>query len=117
MARKQAREVGKEAGLRQPAIEALATAVSELARNILVHAGSGEVTIGVGLVDDRSAVVTVARDLGPGIHDLARAMEDGYSTGPGLGLGLPGARRLVDHFDIVSKPGHGTTVTLAMWTR
>ena len=67
--------------------------------------------------DGRRGIQVVARDQGPGIADLERALQDGYTTGGGLGLGLPGARRLVDEFDIETAPGQGTTVTLVKWSR
>ena len=96
----------------------LATAISEIARNITAYAGNGEVTIDVVRDrDGRRGVRVIARDEGPGIADLERALTDGYTTGGGLGLGLPGARRLVDEFDIQTAVGHGTTVTLVKWTR
>jgi serine/threonine-protein kinase RsbT len=115
MVRKRTREVGRDSGLRPAAVEALTTAVSEVTRNIVVHGGGGEAVIRVGEVDQRSALVIIAHDQGPGIADLDRAMEDGYSTGGGLGIGLPSARRLTDRFEIVSAPAQGTTVTLTMW--
>jgi serine/threonine-protein kinase RsbT len=96
----------------------LATAISEVARNITAYAVRGEVLL--ELVRDgrgRRGIRVVARDEGPGIVDLERALTDGYTTGGGLGLGLPGARRLVDEFDIETAPGVGTTVTLVKWTR
>jgi serine/threonine-protein kinase RsbT len=96
----------------------LATAISEIARNMTTYAVRGEVFL--ELVRDangRQGVKVVARDQGPGIADLERALTDGYTTGGGLGLGLPGARRLVDEFDIQTAPGEGTTVTLVKWTR
>jgi serine/threonine-protein kinase RsbT len=117
MVRKRVREVGRGVGLREPSIEALATAISELARNIVVHAGVGEVWIRVGEENHRWAIIVVAHDRGPGIGDIDRAMQDGYSTRGSLGIGLPSARRLVDDFKIVSAPGQGTTVTLTMWFR
>jgi serine/threonine-protein kinase RsbT len=96
----------------------LATAISEIARNITTNAGTGEVLIDlVRDADGRRGVRVIARDEGPGIEDLERALTDGYTTGGGLGLGLPGARRLVDEFDIQTTPGQGTTVTLIKWTR
>src|SRR5262245_53445005 len=96
----------------------LATAISEIARNITTYAGSGEVVIEVVRdADGRRGVRVIARDEGPGIEDLDRALTDGYTTGGGLGLGLPGARRLVDEFEIQTTPGQGTTVTLVKWTR
>ena len=96
----------------------LATAISEVARNITAYAVRGEVLL--ELVRDshgRRGIRVVARDEGPGIVDLERALTDGYTTGGGLGLGLPGARRLVDEFAIETAPGEGTTVTLVKWTR
>jgi serine/threonine-protein kinase RsbT len=93
----------------------IATAISEMARNILQYARHGEVVLTVAQADGRSGIVVVARDQGPGIADIAQAMQDGYSTSRGLGLGLPGARRLMDDFDIVSEVGKGTTVTMKKW--
>jgi serine/threonine-protein kinase RsbT len=96
----------------------LATAISEVARNITTYAVRGEVLL--ELVRDgrgRQGIRVVARDDGPGIADVERALTDGYTTGGGLGLGLPGARRLVDEFAIETAPGVGTTVTLVKWTR
>jgi serine/threonine-protein kinase RsbT len=107
-------------GLEMPSTDQtlLATAISEVARNITAYAVRGEVLL--ELVRDargRRGIRVVARDEGPGIADVDRALTDGYTTGGGLGLGLPGARRLVDEFDIETAPGEGTTVTLVKWTR
>ena len=117
-ARQRARQLA--VGLEMPSTDQtlLATAISEIARNITTYAVRGEVLI--DLVRDangRRGVRVVARDDGPGIEDLERALTDGYTTGGGLGLGLPGARRLVDEFDIQTTPGEGTTVTLIKWNR
>jgi serine/threonine-protein kinase RsbT len=96
----------------------LATAISEVARNITAYAVRGEVLLElVRDGDGRRGIRVVARDEGPGIADLERALTDGYTTGGGLGLGLPGARRLVDEINIETAPGVGTTVTLGNWTR
>ena len=98
----------------------LATAISEIARNITTYAVDGRGEVLIDLVRDargRPGVRVIARDEGPGIENLDRALTDGYTTGGGLGLGLPGARRLVDEFDIQTAPGEGTTVTLVKWTR
>jgi serine/threonine-protein kinase RsbT len=95
---------------------ALATAVSELARNVLVHAGCGELELSVVAGEGRQGIVAVVRDEGPGIADIARAMQDGYSSSGTLGLGLPSARRLVDELCLVSALGAGTTVTAKKWT-
>lgn len=95
----------------------LITASSELARNILVYAKRGEVTIEVLSDLSRKGIKVVFKDEGPGIADINKAMQDGYSTVKSLGLGLPGAKRLVNYFDIQSTPGHGTTVTIIRWKR
>lgn len=92
-------------------------AISEIARNIIRYAGCGEIILGPVRNDDRWGIVVVARDEGPGIPDIERALQDGYSTGGGLGLGLAGTKRLVDEFEIVSEPGKGTTVTIKKWRR
>jgi serine/threonine-protein kinase RsbT len=93
----------------------LVTAVSELARNAIVHGGGGEVRIDAVTEGPVQGVRLVISDAGPGIPDIPRAFADGHTTGHGLGLGLGGARRLVDEFSIESAPGQGTTVTIAMW--
>jgi serine/threonine-protein kinase RsbT len=97
----------------------VAIAISEMARNIVKYAGRGEGEIVLSLVQQggKHGMVAVARDEGPGIPDIERALRDGYSTGEGLGLGLPGARRLMDEFEIISKVGRGTTVTMRKWKR
>jgi serine/threonine-protein kinase RsbT len=96
----------------------LATAISEVARNITTYATRGEVVLSV-IRDNggREGIRVVARDNGPGIEDIERALQDGFTSGGGLGLGLPGARRLVHHFEIETAPGRGTKVTLVMWER
>lgn len=94
----------------------IATAVSEVCRNIVRFAGSGEVVVEL-LDTPRRGIQIVARDGGPGIPDVERALGDGFSTYGGLGLGLPGVRRLMDEFAIASEPGHGTTVTMTKWER
>jgi serine/threonine-protein kinase RsbT len=116
MARKRARELGAKEGMREVAIEALATAISEVARNVVVHAvGGGELLLGLVEHADRRGVVVVARDAGPGIEDPTQALTEGYSTAGSLGLGLSSAKRLVDEFDLVSTRGEGTTVTMKKW--
>lgn len=114
-ARRMARELAARAGMEGADLTLLATAVSEIARNIVRFAGGGEITIAI-VERPRRGIRIVARDTGPGIADVPQALRDGYSTERGLGLGLPGARRLVDEFDIVSEPGRGTTVTMTTWT-
>ncbi len=93
----------------------IATAISEIARNITSYAGRGEVRVGVQYRDGRKALVVRAEDDGPGIADIERALEDGYSTGRGLGLGFPGARRLMDRLIVDSAPGSGTIVEMWKW--
>ena len=97
--------------------EALALAVSEVARNMIVHALGGEIFVGTLRDEEVLGVVVVAKDNGPGIADLVDAMTDGFSTGTGLGLGLPSAGRLVDELEVRSTVGEGTTVTLRQWRR
>ena len=95
----------------------IVTAASELARNTLVYGGGG--TVEASLVDNgrRPGIRIVFADQGPGIADLDLAFTDGYTTGSGLGLGLSGARRLVDEFDIDTAPGRGTSITVTKWCR
>jgi serine/threonine-protein kinase RsbT len=114
--RQAAREVAARIGFSPTDQTLLATAVSEIARNIVRFAGTGEVLV-EPLEEPRVGVRVTARDAGPGIPDVEAAMRKGYSTYAGLGLGLPGARRLVDEFAIVSETGRGTTVTMTKWRR
>lgn len=116
-ARQRGRELAADAGFSSGDQTVIAAAISEIARNILNYAKRGEVALSVVSNGDRRGVVVVARDQGPGIRDVDRALEDGYSTSGGLGLGLPGARRLMDEFEVVSAPGKGTTVTMKKWRR
>jgi serine/threonine-protein kinase RsbT len=115
VARSHARALGAQAGLRESSAEALATAVTELARNIIVHAGCGDVFLAVVDEPSRRGVEVVIRDDGPGISEPDQAMNDGYSTGEGLGLGLPSARRLTDEFELVTTLGTGTTIRMRKW--
>jgi serine/threonine-protein kinase RsbT len=117
-ARQRARELAAMVDLSSMDQTLLATAISEVARNITTYATRGEVLLSI--VRDnggREGIRVVARDDGPGIEDVDLAMQDGYTSGGGLGLGLPGARRLVDEFDIETAPSAGTTVTLVKWSR
>ena len=93
----------------------IVAAISELARNIVSYAGSGEIVI--GKPENNRGIIVVAQDAGPGIVNIGQALLDGFSTSGGLGIGLPGIRRLMDDFHLVSEPGHGTTVTVAKWRR
>jgi serine/threonine-protein kinase RsbT len=114
-ARHHGRELAARSGFSGSDLTVVATAISELARNILEYAGNGEIVLRVVEQGSRRGIVVVASDRGPGIPDVALAMQDGYSTGNSLGLGLPGARRLMDEFEIVSEPEKGTTVTMKKW--
>ena len=117
-ARQRARELAAAAELSSTDQTLLATAISEVARNITAYAVRGEVIVGVVRSDNgRRGIRVVARDEGPGIEDVEAALQDGFTTGNGLGLGLPGARRLVDEFAIETAVGQGTTVTLVKWGR
>ncbi len=116
-ARQEARTLGASLGFSSTDLTLLATAISEIARNITTYAGEGEVTLRVVERPGSHGVEVVASDEGPGIEDVERAMQDGYTTGNGLGLGLPGTRRLVDDFQLETTPGVGTTIRLVKWTR
>ncbi|MFH8462813.1 ATP-binding protein [Streptomyces sp. NPDC017991] len=93
------------------------TAASELARNTLIYGGGGTVSSGLVSANGKRGVAAVFEDSGPGIADVEQAMTDGWTSGGGLGLGLSGARRLVDDFELVTAPGEGTTVTIIKWVR
>ena len=95
----------------------IATAISEMARNIAVYAGEGEIVLDAIQDGSKQGILVVARDEGPGIPDVERAMQDGFSTGQSLGLGLPGARRLMDELEVASQAGKGTSVTMKKWKR
>jgi serine/threonine-protein kinase RsbT len=114
-ARQAGRALAKELGFDRLAVTLISTAISEVARNILEHAGHGEVLLRPRNQSARIGVNVVASDHGPGIPDIARAMQHGYSTRKGLGVGLPGAKRLMDEFHIESEVGSGTTVTMTKW--
>lgn len=93
----------------------IATAISELARNIVSYARRGEVTLKIVDGPGRQGILVIASDDGPGIPDIRQAMRDGFSTSGSLGLGLPGVRRLMDEFEITSQPGRGTIVAVKKW--
>jgi serine/threonine-protein kinase RsbT len=115
-ARQRARQMAGELELTSTDQTLLATAISEVARNITTYAKRGEVLLSVVRDDSgREGIQVIARDEGPGIENVDLALQDGYTSGTGLGLGLPGARRLVDDFAIETAPGQGTKVTLVMW--
>lgn len=110
-ARIRSRDIASGMGFQQPALDAIAIAVSELARNIVVHASQGEIVLTPG----PDGLEVVARDRGPGIADIQQALEDGFTTAGGLGCGLSGAKRLVDRLEIASSPGVGTVVRIHKW--
>ena len=111
-ARQRGRELAAAVGFSGSDLTIVATAISEIARNILEYVREGEIVFTLVRNGPSQGIVVVARDEGPGIPDVALAMQDGYSTRRSLGLGLPGARRLMDEFDIQSEVGRGTTVTM-----
>ena len=114
-ARMRGRALAMQLGFRATDATLIATAISELARNILLYAKCGEIVISPIERGERRGLAVVARDEGPGIADAKRALEDGYSTSGRLGLGLPGVRRLMDEFEITTHTGRGTTVTVKKW--
>lgn len=117
VARQAGRDLAASLGFSLTDLTMIATAISELARNITSYAGAGEIRLGVAEDHQRVGLVVEAVDKGPGIAEIDRALEDGYSTGTGLGVGLPGARRLMDDFEIHSEVGRGTTVVMRKWAR
>jgi serine/threonine-protein kinase RsbT len=114
IARQQGRTLAGQLGASRGAMTLVASAISELARNIVQYAREGEIVLSM-VEESRRGIQIVARDRGPGIPDLELAMRDGYSTGGSLGLGLPGARRLMDEFAIDSEVGKGTTILMRKW--
>ena len=114
-ARQRGRTLAAELGFQKTDLALIATAISELARNILTYAGEGEIELALDHRMGRGAIVVVARDRGPGIGDIALALQDGYSTSGSLGIGLPGVRRLMDEFELSSAKGAGTTVRATKW--
>jgi serine/threonine-protein kinase RsbT len=116
-ARRQGRILAEQMGFSASDATLVATAISELARNIVRYAGSGEILLGKINGKDRSGIAIIARDRGPGIPDVQLAAREGFSTSGGMGLGLPGVRRIMDEFEIESQVGNGTTVTTIKWKR
>jgi serine/threonine-protein kinase RsbT len=111
-ARQEGRELSQAIGFSGSDPTLVATAISEVARNILRYAGCGEIIIGITEQTSRKGILIIAQDHGPGIPNVEMAMRDGFSTGKSLGLGLPGSRRMMDEFEIVSTVGEGTLVTM-----
>jgi serine/threonine-protein kinase RsbT len=116
-ARQKGRTLAAAVGFSSTDQTMIALAISEIARNIISYAQRGELAIRRLDEGERRGVLIVAQDDGPGIPDIELAMRDGYSTGRSLGVGLPGAKRVMDEFELVSTPGNGTTVTMKKWLR
>jgi serine/threonine-protein kinase RsbT len=116
-ARQLGREMAKQTGFFGSDLTLIATAISEIARNIVSYAQRGELEFSPVQEGARRGLMVVARDEGPGIPDIELAMRDGFSTGKSLGLGLPGAKRLMDEFEIESQIGKGTTIVMRKWAR
>jgi serine/threonine-protein kinase RsbT len=119
-ARQRGRALALELGFNGADVTLIAAAISEVARNIVDHAKKGEIVMS-SVVNSanggKRGIQIIARDQGPGIRDVAQAMQYGYSTRKGLGVGLPGAKWLMDEFDIASEVGRGTTITMKKWKR
>jgi serine/threonine-protein kinase RsbT len=115
LARQKGRAMATEFGFSIGNATLIATTISELARNIISYAGKGEIVMSVVRESDRTGIMIVASDNGPGIADISLALRDGFSTSGSLGIGLPGARRLMDEFAIASQPGSGTIVKVTKW--
>jgi len=111
----EARKAAMAIGFDEIVCQMIATAVSELANNIVKYAGCGEILMDRINIGSRTGIQVIARDRGPGIEDIQRAMADHYSSGNTLGLGLPGVKRMMDEFELTSEPGKRTTVTIRKW--
>jgi serine/threonine-protein kinase RsbT len=111
----EARRLAAEIGFSETDGTMIATAVSELAANIVRYAREGEVVLSIVRKEGRTGIEVVARDEGPGISDIDEAMSEEFSTGQSLGLGLPSVKRIMDEFTIESTPGHGTRVSATKW--
>ncbi len=114
-ARQQGRQLASTLDFSATEVTLIATAISEVARNIVTYADEGELCVAIVEHRGRRGIRVVATDRGPGIPDLDKALQDGFSSGQGMGLGLPGARRLMDDFTVESVPGTGTTVEMIRW--
>jgi serine/threonine-protein kinase RsbT len=115
LARQRGREIAAQIDFSSTDLTLIATAISEIARNVVRFADHGQMRIRIIEDPTRRGVLIVARDIGPGIPDVRRALEDGYSTYGGMGLGLPGSRRLMDEFQVASEVGKGTTIMMTKW--
>ncbi|VVM73863.1 Serine/threonine-protein kinase RsbT [Pseudomonas fluorescens] len=116
LARQTARKLATECGMRLIDLTKLVTAVSELARNTMVYGGGGDMDWQILEENARTGLRLTFRDEGPGIPDIKLAMTDGWTSGSGLGLGLTGAKRLVEEFELDTAPGQGTRITITRWT-
>ncbi|WP_434679998.1 anti-sigma regulatory factor [Pseudomonas sp. R1-18] len=116
LARQTARKLAQECGMRLVDLTKMVTAVSELARNTMVYGGGGDMDWQIIDEGVRTGLRITFRDEGPGIADLKLAMTDGWTSGSGMGLGLTGAKRLVDEFELDTAPGAGTRITITRWT-
>jgi serine/threonine-protein kinase RsbT len=115
-ARQTGRTEAAKLGFSSTDLTLIATAISELARNIVMYAKQGEIVVRLARSAEKQGIIVIARDKGPGIADIRQTLQDGYSTSRSLGLGLPGVRRLMDEFEIESQIGQGTVVTIKKWT-
>jgi serine/threonine-protein kinase RsbT len=115
VARQSGRDLAKSLGFGEVDQARITTAISELARNIYLYAKQGEIEVSPVYEDDKVGIKIVSRDNGPGIKDVMKALEDGFSTSGGLGAGLPGVKRLMDEFSIESSEGKGTVITAIKW--
>ena len=116
-ARQEGRRLASQLPFSSSDLTVIAAAISEVARNIVEYTEEGDIRLRVVERNGYRGIQIVARDEGPGIEDVGLALRDGYSTSGSLGLGLPGARRLMDEFEIQSETGNGTTITMCKWAR
>lgn len=116
-ARQLGRNEAKKIGFSTVDQARITTAISELARNIYLYAGKGRIEITPICKGSQKGISIVASDEGPGISNIRKVMDDGYTTSGGLGAGMPGVRRLMDEFDIITKQDEGTTITIVKWAR
>ncbi len=116
-ARQLGRNEAKKSGFGTVDQARITTAISELARNIYLYAGKGKIEIMRISENDLYGITIIASDNGPGIRDMRKVMEDGFSTSGGLGAGMPGVKRLMDEFKVDTEPGKGTTITTTKWLR
>ena len=116
-ARQRGKAMGSTLGFSTSELTLIATAISEIARNIVTYAREGEISFSIIGAGAKRGLLIVAKDEGPGIADVSLALQDGYSTNKSLGLGLPGAKRLMDEFEIDTEVGKGTVIKMVKWKR